>query len=152
MEESLAIGLEGGPGIRDAEEILERAREDEREAFEARARYRTDGLPTIEPDGQIAKQLRAGEAVFVERPSSVVSRHQRGDDSDDFAGSLYLTSQRLVLVGRAPFDVGLDQIDELALAGERLLVTLADGTGLSIDSAKPRLLRVQIAAALTAGR
>ena len=152
MEDSLAIGLEGGPGIRDAEEILDRAREDEREAFDARARYRTDGLPTIEPDGQIAEHLRAGETVFVERPSSVVSRHQRGDGTDDFAGSLYLTSQRLMLVGHTPFEVGLDQIDELALAGERLLVTLADGTGLSIDAARPRLLRVQIAAALTAGR
>ena len=152
MEDLLAIGLEGGPGIRDAEEILERTREDEREAFEARARYRTDGLPTIEPDGQIADHLRAGEAVFVERPSSVVSRHQRRDSTDDFAGSLYLTSQRLIVVGHTPFEVGLDQIDELALAGERLLVTLADGSGLSIDAARPRLLRVQIAAALTAGR
>jgi hypothetical protein len=152
MEDSLAIGLEGGPGIRDAEEILERARQDERDAFDARARYRTDGLPPIEPDGQIAEHLRTGEAVFVERPSSVVSRHQRSDGADDFAGSLYLTSERLILVGRTPFEVGLDQIDELALAGERLLVTLADGTGLSIDAARPRLLRVQIAAALTAGR
>ena len=93
-----------------------------------------------------------GETVFVERPSSVISRHQRGDGTDDFAGSLYLTSQRLLLLGHAPFEVELDQIDELALAGERLLVTLADGTGLSIDAARPRLLRVQIAAALTAGR
>ena len=136
MEDSLAIGLEGGPGIRDAEEILERAREDEREAFEARARYRTDGLPTIEPDGQIAEHLRAGETVFVERPSSVVSRHQRGDGTDDFAGSLYLTSQRLILVGHTPFEVELDQIDELALAGERLLVTLARRDG-PVDRCRP---------------
>jgi hypothetical protein len=152
MDDSLAIGLDGGPGIRDAEEILIRAREDEREAFEARARYRTDGIPTIEPDGQVAVHIRAGETVFVERPSSVINRHQRGDGIDDFAGSLYLTSQRLLLLGHTTFEVELDQVDELALAGERLLVTLADGTGLSIDAARPRLLRVQIAAALTAGR
>ena len=152
MEESLAIGSVGAAGIRDAEEILDRAREDEREAFEARARYRTDGLPTLDPDGTIAGYIRPGETVAVVRPSSVISRHQRGDGTDDFAGSLYLTSQRLILVGHSTFEVDLDQIDELALAGERLLITLTDGTGLSVDAARPRLLRVQIAAALTAGR
>ena len=110
------------------------------------------GCPTIEPDGPVAEHLRPAETVVDVRPSSVVSRHLRGDGTDDFAGSLYLTSQRLILVGHTPFEVELDQIDELALAGERLLVTLADGTGLSIDAARPRLLRVQIAAALTAGR
>jgi hypothetical protein len=57
-----------------------------------------------------------------------------------------------MVVGHAPLDVELGGIDELALAGERLLVTLRDGTGLSIDASRPRLLRVQIAAALSAGR
>jgi len=151
MDDSLAIRLEGGPGVRDAEEILIRAREDEREAFDARVRYRAEGLPSIDPVGQLAEHIRPGETVYLERPSSVVSP-QRGDATDDFAGSLYLTSQRILLLGHTPFEVGLDQIDELALAGERLLVTLADGTGLSIDGARPRLLRVQIAAAMTAGR
>ena len=152
VEESLGIGLDGGPGIRDAEEILDRARADEREALEARARYRTDGLPTLEADVAIAEHIRPGETVVVVRPSSAISRHLRGDGTDDFAGSLYLTSQRLMLLGHMTLEVELDQIDELALAGERLLVTLTDGTGLSIDAARPRLLRVQIAAALTAGR
>jgi hypothetical protein len=58
----------------------------------------------------------------------------------------------LMVVGGAPLDVELAEIDELALAGERLLVTLRDGTGLSIDASRPRLMRVQIAAALAAGR
>jgi len=152
VEESLAIRLDGGPGIRDAEEILLRAREDERDAFEARARYRTEGLPTIEADGAIAEHLRPKETVAVLRPSSVISRHTRGDGTDEFAGTFYLTSQRLIVLGQTTLEVDLDQIEELALAGERLLVTLTDGTGLSIDAARPRLLRVQIAAALTAGR
>ena len=152
MEESLAIGLDVGAGIRDAEDILERAREDEREAFEARALYRTEGLPSIEPDTAIAEHIRPGETVVSVRSSSVISRHQHGDDTDEFAGRLYLTSRRLVLLGHTDVEVELDQIDELALAGERLLVTLTDRTGLSIDADRPRLLRVQIAAALTAGR
>jgi hypothetical protein len=152
VEESLAIGLDVGAGIRDAEDILERAREDEREAFEARVLYRTEGLPAIEPDAAIEEHIRAGETVVSVRPSSVISRHQHGDATDDHAGRLYLTTQRLVLLGHSDVEVELDQIDELALAGERLLVTLTDRTGLSIDADRPRLLRVQIAAALTAGR
>jgi len=152
VEESLALGLDGAPGIRDAEQILDRVREDEREAYEARASYRTDGLPTIEADGAIAEHIRPGESVVAARPSTVISWHQRSDSTDDFAGSFYLTSQRLILLGRVTLEVELDQIDELALAGERLLITLIDRTGLSIDVARPRLLRVQIAAALTAGR
>jgi hypothetical protein len=152
VEESLALGLDGGPGIRDAEEILDRAREDERDAIEARSRYRTDGLPVLEVDGPVAERLRAGETVIDARTSAVVSRHLRGDGTEDFPGRLYLTTQRLMVVGGAPLDVELAEIDELALAGERLLVTLRDGTGLSIDASRPRLMRVQIAAALAAGR
>ncbi|MFL5651300.1 MAG: hypothetical protein ACJ77V_02150 [Chloroflexota bacterium] len=152
MDDSLAMGLDIGPGIRDAEAILERAREDERAAFDARARYRTEGLPAIEPDDAIAASIGADESIFVVRPSSAVSRHLRGDDTEDFAGRLYLTSQRLILLGHTNVEVDLAEIDELALAGERLLITLDDGTGLSIDTDQPRLLRVQIAAALTAGR
>jgi hypothetical protein len=152
VDDSLAIGIDGGPGIRDAEAILERTREDERAAFDARALYRTEGLPAIEPDAAVTHSIRPGETVVSVRTSSVVSRHLRGDGIDDFAGRLYLTSQRLLLLGQSPLDVELDQIDELALAGERLLVTLNDGTGLSIDAVQPRLLRVQIAAALAGGR
>ena len=152
MEDSLAIGLDVGAGIRDAEDILERTREDEREAFEARALYRTEGLPAIEPDAAISEHIRPGETVVSVRPSSVVSRHLVGDSTDDYAGRLYLTSQRLVLLGHTDVEIELERIEELALAGERLLVTLTDRTGLSIDADRPRLLRVQIAAALTAGR
>jgi hypothetical protein len=152
VDDSLAIGLDGGPGIRDAEAILERARDDERAAFDARALYRIEGLPAIEPDGGIAESIRPGETVVSVRASALVSHHLRGEAGDDLAGRLYLTSQRLLLLGHGSLEVGLDQVDELALAGERLLVTLHDGTGLSIDAIQPRLLRVQIAAALTAGR
>ncbi|MFL5682817.1 MAG: hypothetical protein ACJ77O_06710, partial [Chloroflexota bacterium] len=106
----------------------------------------------IEPDDAIAASIGADESIFVVRPSSAVSRHLRGDDTEDFAGRLYLTSQRLILLGHTNVEVDLAEIDELALAGERLLITLDDGTGLSIDTDQPRLLRVQIAAALTAGR
>ena len=152
MEEPQSVQQVPGLGIRDAEEILTRAHEDERDAIEARRRYRVDGLPVLEVEGPVTERLRPGETVIDARTSAVVSRHLRGDGIDDFPGRLYLTTQRMIVVGRAPLDVELTQIDELSLAGERLLVTLRDGTGLSIDASRPRLMRVQIAAALVAGR
>lgn len=152
MDDAVTIGQVDAPGIRDAEEILLRAREDEREALEARAHYRTNGLPTLDVDGSVAERLRPNETVVEVRPSTVISRHIRDDGTDEHAGRLYLTTRRLLLIGHAPLDVELDQIEELALAGERLLVTLRDATGLSIDASRPRLLRVQIAAAISFAR
>ena len=152
VEEPQSVQQTQGPGIRDAEEILVRAHEDERDAIEARSRYRAQGLPVLEVDGPMADRLRPGETVIDARTSAVVSRHHGGDGTDDFPGRLYLTTQRLVVAGALSLDVELGQIDEMALAGERLLITLRDGTGLSVDASRPRLLRVQIAAARVAGR
>ena len=80
-------------------------------------------------------------------------------DVESLSGRLYLTTARLVLLARTPdgpsdaeLSVPLDDVEELACVGERLLVSLADGTGLTIDAGRPRLLRVQIAAARAAAR
>ena len=152
MEEQKITEQDGGPGVRDAEQILLRAREDEREAVEARVRYRAEGLPRLEVDGPVAELLRPDESVVDVRPAAIVSLHLRGDGTEAYPGRLYLTNRRLMVVGQAPYEVELGEIVELALAGERLLVTLRDATGLSIDASRPRLLRVQIAAALHAAR
>jgi hypothetical protein len=146
VEVPRAIEQVGDPGNRDADEILRRVRQDEAEADEARLRYRLQGLPSIDVDGLAAESLRPGEAAVAARFSTVVTRHLLGDGTDEFAGQLVLTTRRLLVVGHAPLVVELDEIDELTLAGERLLVILHDGTGLSIDASRPRLLRVQIAA------
>lgn len=152
MEERQIVEQVGGPGIRDAEGILLRAREDERDAVEARARYRADGLPSLQVDGPVAERLRPNETVVDVRLSAVLSRHIRGDGEEEFPGRLYVTSQRVMLVGHRPLDIELGEMVELELAGGRLLVTLRDSTGLSIDASRPRLLRVQIAAAVRAAR
>jgi len=136
----------GDPGNRDADEILRRVRQDEAEADEARVRYRLEGLPSVNVDSLAAEHVPAGETAVDVRSSAVVTRHLLGDGTDELAGQLVLTTQRLLVVGHAQLEVELDEIDELTLAGERLLVTLRDGTGLSIDASRPRLLRVQIAA------
>jgi hypothetical protein len=138
--------------VRDAEAILERTRQDERAAEDARARYRTRGLPSIEPDDAIAADLRPNEGVVEVRQAVTVGRHRSGNQLDIHAGRLYLTTDRLILRGAAPLHVELSDIEELALAGEQLLVTLADGTGLAIDAGAPRLLRVQVSAARAASR
>ncbi len=139
-------------GLRDAEEILARTRADEEEAERARARYRESGLPVVAPDPEIAPNLRPDEDVVEVRHAATVGRHAAADAVETFVGRLYLTTSRLILLGRAALDVELSEIDELALAGERLLVTLRDGTGLAIDAGGPRLLRVQVAAARAAAR
>ena len=42
--------------------------------------------------------------------------------------------------------VSLTDVQESSLAGERLLLTLRDGEGLTLDVDKPRLLRAEMAA------
>jgi len=159
--------------LRDATDIVARSTADEADAIDARERYRSEGLPAVEPDPEIALKLHAGEGVVEVRPGATLGRVPLAGSvtTDDpiaagdlamgqtQAGRLYLTTSRLVLLTR-PSDspdvlelsVELANIEELALVGERLLVSLVDGTGLTIDAGRPRLLRVQIAAARAASR
>ena len=153
MARQNSLEPDDAPGLRDAEEVLRRARQDEVDALEARERYRAHGLPRIDVDGPVIDRLHPDERVVDVRQSAVVSRHLPETTAPTgLPGRLYLTTRRLLLLGHEPLDVDLAEIDELAVAGERLLVTLRDATGLSIDASRPRLLRVQIAAALAAVR
>ena len=67
-------------------------------------------------------------------------------------GDLYLTSVRLMLLGRHEVGFDLDGIDEVMVCGEQLLLVMRDGTGIALDVELPRLLRVEIAAARAAAR
>jgi len=165
--------------LRDAADIVARTAADEADAIQARERYRSDGLPVIEADPEIGARLRDNEDLVEMRPGAMVGRALLagvGGTADEdgvgtassaaqlavesLSGRLYLTTARLVLLARSaaggPVDaevsVALDDIEELAIVGERLLVSLADGTGLTIDAGRPRLLRVQVAAARYASR
>jgi hypothetical protein len=53
----------------------------------------------------------------------------------------------LVHLGQVVVTVQLTDIVETSLAGERLLLTLREGDGLSLDVDEPRLLRAQMAEA-----
>jgi hypothetical protein len=146
--------------LRDASRILERvcadqaAACDEEAAAEARARFRSEPMPCIPPDDAIAQMLGADERVLSVRREATIERRQ-GDPASSaggLAGDLYITSRRLVFRGRLALSIDLEDIDEAMLSGDRLLLVTRDGAGIAIDADRPRLLRVEIAAARAALR
>ncbi|MGO9178292.1 MAG: hypothetical protein ACLQBX_10765 [Candidatus Limnocylindrales bacterium] len=150
-----AVGASGAPALRDAAAILARAEADEAAADQARERYRTQAMAALEPDPRIAPLLTSDERVFAVRRSAMLDRRQPllgSDVASGLAGDLYVTSRRLVLVGRHTLSFDLADIEEAMLSGERLLFVLRHGQGASLDVDRPRLLRVEIAAARAAAR
>ncbi len=136
--------------MRDAAEILARVSADEVAADRARERYRVDEMPALEPDARIAPLLGSHECVLAVRRSAQLDRRQpipRPDAPLGLAGDLYLTSRRLVLVGRQVLSFDLGEIEEIGVSGERLLLVMSGGAGVSLDVEQPRLLRVEIATA-----
>ena len=141
--------------LRDAEEILTRAQEDDAAAAVARARYRTHRMPSLPHDERIRPLLAPRERVLAVRDSARAERRQPSPGTHPIGGltgSLYVTSCRLILVGRITLAYDLETIDEAVLSGERLLLVFRDGQGLTLEVAQPRLLRVELSAARTAAR
>ncbi len=147
-------GDEGSAALRDANGVLARATADEAAAAEARARYRCDRMAPLEQDALIAPLLRPGERLLAVRRAALLDRRQPSPVSAPagLAGDLYLTSERLVLVGRLVLSFGLDEIEDAVLSGDRLLLVMRDGAGISLAVNRPRLLRVEIATARAAAR
>lgn len=147
--------IEGQPAVRDAAAILARAAADAAAADEAREQYRTERMATLEPDTRIAPLLDSDELVLAVRHGAVFDRRQyiRGSDAPaSIAGALYLTTRRLMLVGRVTLSIDLGVIEEVGLSGGRVVLALRDGTGVLVEVAEPRLLRVEIAAARASAR
>jgi len=142
--------------VRDAQRIAERIARDESLADEARERYRIDGLPVLEPSALLG-MLSPGERLHAVHRMAMLEVGWRGatgvDPNLPHGGTLYVTSQRLVHRGTEDGTWGFGDIDEMAVALERLLlVRMRDGSDLAIEVDQPRLLRVQLAAALAASR
>jgi hypothetical protein len=126
---------------------------DEAAASEARARYREHGVEAIEPDEAIFALLGPGERVLAVRHSAAIDRRLssgRASAIESIRGDLYVTTSRLVLIGREVFAFDLADIEDSALAGETVLLLLHAGVGLALDVDRPRLLRVQIGTARAA--
>lgn len=143
------------PAVRDAAGVLARIATDEAAAAQARDRYRTQPMQPLAPDGRIAPLLAGDEDLLALRRGVTFDRRQSvpgADLSNAVAGSLYVTTRRLVLVGRLTLSFSLRDIEEAVLSGERLLLVLRDGIGVSLDVPQPRLLRVEIATARASAR
>ncbi len=144
-------GRDGPPAaLADAGDIVERAAADQAAADEARLRFRRDGLPTLQPDKRIAPLLEPGERLVAVRHDALLDRREPAPGervAPGVAGELYVTSRRLVLVGRLAITVPLDAIADVVVSGGRLLLVLRDGHGVALQVAGPRLLWAEIAAA-----
>jgi hypothetical protein len=135
------------PALRDAAVLLARTEADEAAAAAARAHYETEGLPTLGVEDDLARELRGDEVLHARRSSAMLNRLDGAGTLPGYAGTLYLTSLRLIHIGQVTFAVPLTQIEEVSIVGERLLLTLSSGEGVSLDVAEPRLLRVMIGVA-----
>lgn len=140
--------------LHDARAIAARIADDEVAADDARRRYQTDGLPVVDPDVGFAPLALPGEVLHAIRESVLLERTLIAAPTPlPQAGTLYLSSERLLHVGAETTSAPLSEIDEMAVALERLLlVRLRDGIHLAIEVDGPRLLRVQVAAAMAATR
>lgn len=142
-DRSTDVSTEVGPALRDAAALADRAAADEAEATRARERFRIGPIPPIDADEAVRPHLAQGELVHALRNRAIL-RAPGGDAALGYGGDLYLTSRRLIHLGQVVMSVQLTDIVETSLAGERLLLTLRDGEGLSLDVDRPRLLRAEM--------
>jgi hypothetical protein len=150
---SVPAGVEGA-AVRDAQTIEARIAADEAAADEARQAYQAGGIPAIEPDAGAGALLQAGESLHAIHASALLEEAGLGESgAQPRGGTLYLTSQRLVHTATESTEVPLPEIEEMAVALERLvLIRRRNGADLALEVNQPRLLRVQLAAAIAAER
>ena len=155
-----ATADDGAPAHHDTAATVARAEggdadADQAEADRARERYRREPMAVLEPDARIAPWLDPHERVVAVRSPALVERRQPAPGSagpTGIPGDLYVTTRRLVMVGRPTLSFGLEAIAETLLSGERLLLVMRDGAGVTLEVTRPRLLRVEIATARAAAR
>jgi len=150
-----AVAPEDAAALRDAAEILALAESDELAAGRAREAYRTRPMARLEPDPSIARLLAPGEHLHAVRRSALLERRESATAtgaSAGLGGTVYLTSKRLVLVGRRTVAFALEDIVEAMLSGDQLLLVMRDGRGAALRVVQPRLFRVEVAAARAAAR
>lgn len=150
---SAPAGVEGA-AVRDAQHIAARIAADEAAADEARQAYQAGGLPAIEPDAAAGAILQPGETLHAIRGSALLEEAGLADGAvQPRGGTLYLTSRRLIHVATESTELGLAEIEEMAVALERLvLIHRRNGSDIALEVDQPRLLRVQMAAAIAAER
>jgi hypothetical protein len=147
MEEVLR---DGRVGVGDSADILESAT-DEEAARRARELYRDAVIPPIAADPAVEPYLAQGESLLGVRSEAVLGRvEEDGRGAVRAEGRLYVTNRRLLHLGERVSSFLLADIVELAMSDERILVTLADSRGATLDISDPRRFRVLVAAAKSA--
>jgi hypothetical protein len=121
--------------------------DDEALAKAARARYRRDGIGSIDGDEGMRSALASGEELLATRQTASVERLSDKGKSP-VIGRLAITTERLLMLdAQPPTLASLDELDEVTLVRDRLLVMLTSGAGFTITAPQPMLLRVELAAA-----
>jgi hypothetical protein len=106
----------------------------------------------IEPDERIDVLLAPGENLVAVRRSVRLERRQsKHEPGRGVGGDLYVTTQRLIHLGRVRVDYSLCEIRDAVEAEGVLRLIIEDDRGIEIDVQDPRLLRVEIAAVREAG-
>ena len=113
----------------------------------------------VTPDGQIKPHLAADEPLLARRTEATLTHvaDGQGHQRNVARGALYLTDRRLVHFGASALSsaettVDLLDVTELALSGERLLITLAGQRGFMLDLESPVDFRAQMALAISTRR
>jgi len=101
----------------------------------------------IEPDERIGVLLAPQELVLaVRRSASLERRKGWREPGGGLSGDLYVTTQRLVHLGRIQVEYPLGEIKEAVVAEGALRLVVGESRGVEIEVRDPRLLRVEIAA------
>jgi hypothetical protein len=140
LSSGAALTADEGPALRDARFVAARIAEDEAQADEARDRFQTTGLPTVQADPRVAPLLQPDETVHAVHASAMLEMGTTGANGrHPVGGTLLLTSRRLIHVGEQVTDVPLTTIEEMSIALERLLlIRLNDGLDLALEVSHPR--------------
>jgi hypothetical protein len=133
--------------------MVDPASADEASADAARRRLRAHGIVPIEPDDRIRVMLAPGEVVAaIRRSVSLERRKDPTESSGRMVGDLYVTTRRLVYLGRERVEYPLAEIQDAVEAEGTLRLIVGDRRGIEIEVPDPRLLRVEIAAVREAAR
>lgn len=107
----------------------------------------------IEPDARIGVLLAPEELVLaVRRSVSLERRKGWREPGGGLSGDLYVTTRRLVHLGRMQVEYALGEIQEAVVAEGALRLVVGASRGVEIEVQDPRLLRVEIAAVREAAR
>ena len=97
--------------------------EDDALARAARARFRSDGIGSIEPDQGMRSALGGDEELLAVRQNASVERLAAGARPE--SGRLAITTERIFLLdGHAVTLATLEELDDVTLVTDRLLVML----------------------------